>query len=241
MNQSAMLTRFARETDIDVVLCAGRYTLLEQGALDELLPACTERGVAVLVGGVMNSGVLANPRRREHVQLRDRAQRRRSIGRHGSARSATGTASRSGRRRSSSRSPTRAVASLVTGVRSVAHLDEYPAFARQPIPPDLWADLRAEGLAPPRRAGAGLSAPSDRRRPPPLLGPRHGGLPVADRRAGRDPPAVRPGRSRAASPGSGRRRDRPRPDAVEPRGDAPTSSRWPKTRRSCAASSAGST
>ena len=62
MNQSEMLARFVRETDMDAVLLAGRYTLLEQGALDELLPACEQRGVAVLIGGVMNSGLLADPR-----------------------------------------------------------------------------------------------------------------------------------------------------------------------------------
>src|SRR5690349_15856457 len=43
MNQSAMLTRFVRETTMDAVLLAGRYTLLEQGALADLLPACLER------------------------------------------------------------------------------------------------------------------------------------------------------------------------------------------------------
>ena len=70
MNQSAMLARFVRETDVDVVMVAGRYTILEQGALDELLPAAVERGVSVLVGGVMNSGVLASPSgTRQPVQL----------------------------------------------------------------------------------------------------------------------------------------------------------------------------
>src|SRR4029079_1047860 len=62
MNQSAMLTRFVRETSRDAVLVAGRYTLLDQEALADLLPACQERGVAVFVGGVMNSGVLADPK-----------------------------------------------------------------------------------------------------------------------------------------------------------------------------------
>ena len=57
-----MLVRFAREADVDVFLLAGRYTLLDQDALPELLPLCLERGIAVLVGGVMNSGVLADPR-----------------------------------------------------------------------------------------------------------------------------------------------------------------------------------
>ena len=61
MNQTEMLTRFVRETDIDVVLVAGRYTLLDQSAADALLPAALERGVSVIAGGVFNSGVLAAP------------------------------------------------------------------------------------------------------------------------------------------------------------------------------------
>jgi D-threo-aldose 1-dehydrogenase len=61
MNQTEMLTRFVRETDIDVVLVAGRYTLLDQTAADTLLPAAVERGVSVIVGGVFNSGLLAAP------------------------------------------------------------------------------------------------------------------------------------------------------------------------------------
>ncbi|RIQ18973.1 aldo/keto reductase [Jiangella rhizosphaerae] len=62
MNQSAMLARFVRETDIDIVMCAGRYTLLEQGALADLLPAAAGRGVGVVIAGVYNSGLLASER-----------------------------------------------------------------------------------------------------------------------------------------------------------------------------------
>ncbi len=62
MNQAGMLTRFVTETDIDLVLIAGRYTLLDQSAADTLLPTALERGVSVIVGGVFNSGVLAAPR-----------------------------------------------------------------------------------------------------------------------------------------------------------------------------------
>ena len=62
MNQTEMLTRFVREADIDVLLCAGRYTLLDQGGLDELLPACIERKVSVVIGGIMNSGLLVDPK-----------------------------------------------------------------------------------------------------------------------------------------------------------------------------------
>ena len=62
MNQSAVPTRFVTETDIDVVLLAGRYTLLDQSGAEDLLPAAQARGVAVILGGVFNSGLLADPR-----------------------------------------------------------------------------------------------------------------------------------------------------------------------------------
>jgi len=61
MNQSAMLTRFVRRLDLDIVLCAGRYTLLDRSAGQDLLPTCRERGVDVVIGGVYNSGLLAAP------------------------------------------------------------------------------------------------------------------------------------------------------------------------------------
>lgn len=61
MNQSAVPTRFVNETDIDVVLIAGRYTLLDQSAQNDLFPAALRKKVAIVIGGVYNSGVLANP------------------------------------------------------------------------------------------------------------------------------------------------------------------------------------
>jgi D-threo-aldose 1-dehydrogenase len=62
MNQSAMLARFVLEADPDLMMCAGRYTLLEQGADDDLLPAALERGVGVVAAGVYNSGLLSTRR-----------------------------------------------------------------------------------------------------------------------------------------------------------------------------------
>jgi D-threo-aldose 1-dehydrogenase len=59
MNQTAMLCRFAREVDPDCFLVAGRYTALDRSADDELLPLCEERGIAIVAGGVFNSGILA--------------------------------------------------------------------------------------------------------------------------------------------------------------------------------------
>jgi D-threo-aldose 1-dehydrogenase len=57
----ALLNRFLRETGLDTIMIAGRYTLLDQSALDELLPACLERGVTVFNAAIFNSGILAKP------------------------------------------------------------------------------------------------------------------------------------------------------------------------------------
>jgi D-threo-aldose 1-dehydrogenase len=58
-NDAAVHSRFAREADPDCFLVAGRYTVLDRSATAELLPLCEERGIAVVAGGVFNSGVLA--------------------------------------------------------------------------------------------------------------------------------------------------------------------------------------
>ena len=61
MNQCETPTRVIKETDIDMVLIAGRYSLLDQRALIELLPTALERNVDIIAAGVFNSGILANP------------------------------------------------------------------------------------------------------------------------------------------------------------------------------------
>jgi D-threo-aldose 1-dehydrogenase len=147
MNQSAMLARFAREGDFDAFLLAGRYTLLDQDALTELLPLCLERDIAILVGGVMNSGVLADPRPGSRFDYRpapdavvDRARRLAAIcERHDVP-----------LRAAAIQFPLAhpAVRSLIAGVRRIDHLDEYPVLMRRPIPADLWTELRSEGLIP---------------------------------------------------------------------------------------------
>ncbi len=61
MNSAAPLTWLAERCDLDCVLVAGRYTLLDDSAAGSLLPLCLQRGIAVLAGGVFNSGILADP------------------------------------------------------------------------------------------------------------------------------------------------------------------------------------
>jgi D-threo-aldose 1-dehydrogenase len=140
-----MLARFAREGDFDAFLVAGRYTLLDQAALRELLPLCIAKGIAVVIGGVMNSGLLADPRPGAtfnyvpaDAALVDRARRIRAVcDRHGVSLKAAAV-------QFPFAHP--AVASLVAGVRSIDHLDEYPELMRLPIPADLWPELKSEAL-----------------------------------------------------------------------------------------------
>ena len=62
MNYVEPLRKAVERCDLDVILVAGRYTLLDQAALDSgLLALCDERRVSVMAGGVFNSGVLAAP------------------------------------------------------------------------------------------------------------------------------------------------------------------------------------
>jgi D-threo-aldose 1-dehydrogenase len=145
MNQSAMLARFLREGDFDVVMLAGRYTLLDQEGLTELLPLCLERGVGVLVAGVMNSGILTRPNPGATFNyvpapepIVERARRIEAVcARH-----------RIALRHAAVQFPLAhpAVTALVAGVRRIHHLEEYPELMRSPIPDGLWDELRHEGL-----------------------------------------------------------------------------------------------
>ena len=147
MNQSAMLTEFVRETDVDVILMAGRYTLLEQDALNDLLPECAARGVKVVAAGVFNSGLLAHARPADDAtydyrpappELIARAHRLADVcERHGVSLPAAALAF-------PARHP--AVASVLTGARSAAEIERNAELFATSVPDDLWTELKAEGL-----------------------------------------------------------------------------------------------
>jgi D-threo-aldose 1-dehydrogenase len=146
-NTVSVLQRFVEHADIDVILLANRYTLLDQSALPSLLPACVKRGVAVVIGGVMNTGLLADPRPGatfDYVpaspHLVDRAQRLAAMcERHGVPLKAAAV-------RFVLAHP--AVVSVLAGVRSRARIEEYAQLMATPIPAALWEELRSEGLLP---------------------------------------------------------------------------------------------
>jgi len=142
MNQAEMLARFAREADFDCFLLAGRYTLLDRIGLKELLPLCVEKGIAIIAGGVFNSGILADPRPGATYnytvappQLVERAAQLNAIcKRHGVDLKAAAI-----------QFPLRhpAVACVLTGCRSVAEVEENVRMFQTPVPDTLWDELDA--------------------------------------------------------------------------------------------------
>jgi D-threo-aldose 1-dehydrogenase len=147
MNQPGLLTRFVRDTDVDVVLCANCYTLLDQRALAHLLPAAQERGRSVVIGGAFNSGLLADPRPDATYRyapapphLLERALRLQSLAeRHGTTLRAAALAFCAAHP---------AVVSVLVGTRSAAEVRDCAEQFAAPVPRAFWQELRAAGLLP---------------------------------------------------------------------------------------------
>ena len=146
MNQWRMLALFARHADLDCVLLAGRYSLLEQEPLHEFFPLMIEKKISVFLGGVFNSGILATgavpgarfqydvapepilekTRRIEAVCARYRIPLRAAALQFAAAPAA--------------------VTTLVLGMVNPAQVDDNLAMLALPIPVDLWTELAQEGL-----------------------------------------------------------------------------------------------
>jgi D-threo-aldose 1-dehydrogenase len=148
MNQSAMLTEFARTGSFDCFLLAGRYTLLDQSALGDLLPECRRRGIAIIAGGVFNSGVLADP-----VDGATYDYRPASPAILAKARAIAAVCARHDvpLRAAALQFPLGhpAVATVLVGMRSPAEVADAVAMATVEIPGALWRDLVADGLLDP--------------------------------------------------------------------------------------------
>lgn len=147
MNQWQMLAHFARNADFDCFLLAGRYTLLEQTALDDFLPLCAEKQISIFTGGVYNSGILAlgpdHPAATYNYAppppaIAERARRIAAVcARHDVPLQVAAANFPLGHP---------AITAVLIGGESPAQFAETAAALRTPIPAALWADLRAVGL-----------------------------------------------------------------------------------------------
>jgi D-threo-aldose 1-dehydrogenase len=148
MNEWELTGRMMERFDIDFVLLAGRYTLLEQSALSEFLPQCIERGVQLAIGGPFNSGILVRdldqPVSYEYQpapeNLVHKARQLRAVcDRHNVPLPAAALQFPFGHE---------AVATTVPGAASVEELEENARLMQIEIPPALWEEMKAEGLLP---------------------------------------------------------------------------------------------
>jgi D-threo-aldose 1-dehydrogenase len=123
--------------ELDVVLLAGRYTLLDRSAGDELLPLCAERGVPVHAAGVFNSGVLAGGTTFEYATASSDVLARRDELAALCARFDVPLAA------AAIQFPLRnpAVASIVVGARSRDEIAEDARLLDLPLPDELWDEL----------------------------------------------------------------------------------------------------
>lgn len=142
MNQWEMPARFARAADFDCFLLAGRYTLLDRSGASELLPLCVERGIAIIAGGVFNSGILASPRpggtfnyQAASPEVIAQARRLDEIC------SRRGVPLKAAAIQFPLRHP--AVPVVLTGCRSVSEVEQNVSAFQTPIPDDLWKELDA--------------------------------------------------------------------------------------------------
>lgn len=152
LNEVSTSLRLARASDIDAILLASRYTLLEQGALDELLPLCVPRGIGLVIGGPYNTGILVtgpvDGARWDYgpapAWAVERAGRLQSVcARHGVPLPAAAL-----------QFPLAhpAVASVIPGATSRAEILQGIAWMRWPIPAALWRSRRRSGRSCARRA-----------------------------------------------------------------------------------------
>jgi D-threo-aldose 1-dehydrogenase len=165
VNQWQILVDFAERADFDAFLLAGRYTLLDQGALETLLPLCERRGISIIAGGVYNSGILSHPDPgsvagigrgadaiaswKDNVtydyvpagpEITARAGAIKAVcDRHGVPLMAAAI-------QFPMHHP--AVATVLTGPRSPEHVVVNNEMLRFPIQDDLWSELKHEGLLP---------------------------------------------------------------------------------------------
>lgn len=153
MNHADPLAELIRRADVDVVMCAGRFTLLDDSAAAELLPLARERGVGIVAAGVFNSGLLSTARPPADAlfdyapapaELLARAHAIADVcERHGVSLPQAAVAY-------VLREP--AVVSVVLGARGRGQVEQNLARAQTPVPDAVWHELAEGGLIPKENA-----------------------------------------------------------------------------------------
>jgi D-threo-aldose 1-dehydrogenase len=135
-----------KQRDFDCFLLAGRYTLLEQEALDKFLPLCEQRGAAVLVGGGFNSGILATGAKpaAKYNYAPAPAHVMDKVARIEAVCTEYGVPLPAAALQFVVAHP--AVPSFCAGTRTVEQLKQNLAWFSQPIPAEFWAALKQKGL-----------------------------------------------------------------------------------------------
>jgi len=148
-----------KHADLDFILLAGRYTMLDHTALPELLPECQRRGTRVVIGGPYNSGILATGAhpRNGAVPYFNYAPAPPDVVERVAKIEAVCHAYSVSLRAAALQFPRAhpAVATVLVGARAPSEIEENAALANAPIPDAFWRALAAEGLVP---AGAPLPA-----------------------------------------------------------------------------------
>ena len=146
VNDADVCEQALQAADFDCFLLAGRYTLLEQGPLDRLFPACQKRNVSIIVGGAFNSGLLARLGQPDATynygevppEIAKRAAALHEVcAHHNVPLPAAALQFPLGHP---------VVASVIPGARNAAEVASHWQWARLKIPAALWEDLRAKGL-----------------------------------------------------------------------------------------------
>ena len=145
-NDWRVCERCANDADFDCFMLAGRYTLLEQGALASFLPLCARKGIGVVCAAPFNSGILARGAVRAATYndappsraVRDKVRRIERVCTRFEVKMAAAAL----------QFPLahRAIASFLPGVRGPAQVERNVGLFREAIPADFWRALVAEGL-----------------------------------------------------------------------------------------------
>ena len=142
VNESQICEDILSNADLDVVLLAGRYTLLEQGALETFLPLCEARGISMIVGGPFNSGILTGGDHYDYGQVPpeicERVRKLKTVC------AAHGVKLPAAALQFPLAHP--AVACVIPGMANTAEVAANIALFSQDIPYALWDDLKTEGL-----------------------------------------------------------------------------------------------